>query len=141
MADSLYSQLKHARQVATTGDATLTHPGQAIERVIGTNQDDTFFITPSPINAFDLHAGGGTGDVLNFDAVSLPVTQTSSSVTALGLQPVSTDGFEERNIFNAITITLSSFFRLPRVDASSDVAKMGLSGSVPHPWSGPLLCL
>ena len=124
--------------VATTGDATLTHAGQAIERVIGTNQDDTFSITPSAINAFDLHAGGGAGDILNFDAVGLAVNQTASSVTALGLLPVSTDGFEERNVFNAITITLSSFFRLPRVGGPSDLAKMGLAGSLSPGSSVPL---
>jgi Ca2+-binding RTX toxin-like protein len=95
--------------LVTSGAQKLTHSGEAVETIRGGLASDTFLVIPSAVTAFTLQGAPGPGDVLNFDAQGLAVTQGSTTLTAAGRQPVTYGGFESVNITNASSITPASF--------------------------------
>ena len=81
----------------TNGTSTVTSAGQTVEKVTGGTAADTFNVTPSATTAFTVDGAAGAGDVLNFHTTGLAVTQTATSLTATGMQPVNYQGFETVN--------------------------------------------
>ena len=77
----------------TGGTNTVSHAGLALERFIAGGADDTFNVTPSVTTAFTVDGGPGT-DALNFNSGGLAVTQTPTTLTAAGRQPVTYSNFE-----------------------------------------------
>ena len=91
------------------GTSTLTHAGENVERIVGGPESDSFDITPSTTLVLTIDGGGGTEDVLNYDALGLVATQTATTLSVPGYQTVTFAEIDTVNVLNASSLILAAF--------------------------------
>jgi Ca2+-binding RTX toxin-like protein len=95
---------------------TATHPGNEVETVITGSGDDTFNVSASALISRSIRLEGrahAAGDVLNFDAMGLPVTSTTNLITTEGRQPLVHFEIEQINL--GVASDTNEFVFLPLV--------------------------
>ncbi|MSU60792.1 MAG: LEPR-XLL domain-containing protein [Pedosphaera sp.] len=90
------------------GTNKVTHAGENIEKIVGGAESDSFNITPSVAVTLEIEGGGGTEDVINYDALGLATTQTPTKLVTPGYKTVFFAGFETIHVLNSSVVTLVS---------------------------------
>ena len=89
-----------ATVVVAGGVNTVSHTATNLEGFVGGAAADVFDVTPSVTTAFTVDGGPGT-DGLNFHSGGAAVTQTPTTLTAAGRQPVTYSNFEMATVLGA----------------------------------------
>ncbi len=116
VATSIAVNIGFGLTISTDNGSSLqfvNHPGAEVETIRTGSGDDLFTIVPSSATAYNLRAGSGT-DTLLYDALGVATASSPGSISSVGYQPVSHNGFETVTILNApAPLVLTQFGVMP----------------------------